>query len=576
MIKKQAKQMVKRLFGGINSTKPESTSFSEKKLIDELKARFSELQHDKNKVSLDFDEAWKRNVYDLSEMVLNEDPRHFLRWDVILETMFVKNERYVFTELSEIKQQIDWHEVWAKAIEEVPIGDPIPFKQYPVSSGNLIHHAYHLCQFHNSTGIKAHKRDLVVEFGGGYGCMCRLLHKMGFNGTYILYDLPQFAVLQEFYLKSVGIPVYDADNLPVARNGVVCISDLDTLKQLLDKRRKENSLFIAMWSISEAPPKLRDSFLSIVGSFDACLMAYQDKFGEVDNAAYFLDYMKLRQHDIDCVQWPIRHLPGNSYLVGVHRHRASQPSVVKPFLNVGPVGYRGGLKNNIEPGFAERRLSGTFSITFQNVIKRVTGRILDIIQDHRHERDYRKWLKAGQPIPPPHTLKQMIVKQFARKHGIRIFVETGTYLGDMVRAIKNSFQIVYSIELSHELYERAKKKFGNQKHVNIVEGDSSEVLGHILDSVNEPCLLWLDGHYSEGITAKGKKETPILEELKAVLNHPIKNHVILIDDARCFTGKNEYPTIERLKELIVSSCPNYIFGVEHDIIRVYQDNMLEP
>jgi hypothetical protein len=489
--------------------------------------------------------------------------------------MFVKNDRYVLTELREIKKQVDWHQVWVKAIEEVRTGDPIPFKQYPVSSGNLIHHAYHLCQFQKSTGIKANGRDLVVEFGGGYGCMCRLFFKMGFHGKYILYDLPQFTALQTYYLKSVGIPVCDFENFSSIDNGVVCISDLGRLKQFLGGHlNKERSLFIAMWSISEAPLRLRDLFLSLVKGFDAYLMAYQDKFEEVDNAAYFLNYMGLRQHDINCLQWAIEHLPGNSYLVGIRRKRAIQRSAMKPLLNAQREGVGGSLEKNIEMESGERKPSATFFKMFQNGIKRTKGRILDVIQDYRHKRDYRKWLKAGQPIPPPHTLKQMTVKQFAREHGIRIFVETGTYLGDMVQAIKNSFQTIYSIELSPELYERAKKKFGNQKHVNIVEGDSSELLAHILDRVNEPCLLWLDGHYSEGITAKGKKETPILEELKAILNHPVKNHVILIDDARCFTGKNEYPTIERLKELILSSYPDYIFRVENDIIRVCRDNVL--
>jgi hypothetical protein len=399
---------------------------------------------------------------------------------------------------------------------------------------------------------------------------------MGFHGKYILYDLPQFTALQTYYLKSIGIPVYSFEDFSSIDNGVVCISDLGRLKQFLGGHfNKKRSLFIAMWSISEAPLRLRDLFLSLVEGFDAYLMAYQDKFGEVDNAAYFLNYMRLRQHDLNYLQWPIEHLSGNSYLVGIRRQRAIQRSAMKPLLNAQREGVGGSLEKNIEMESGERKPSATFFKMFQNGIKRTKGRILDVIQDYRHKRDYRKWLKAGQPIPPPHTLKQMTVKQFARGHGIRIFVETGTYLGDMIQAIKNSFQTIYSIELSSDLYERAKEKFRNQKHVNIVEGDSSELLGHILDNVNEPCLLWLDGHYSEGITAKGKKETPILEELKAILNHPVKNHVILVDDARCFTGENEYPTIETLRELILSSYPDYVFRVEHDIIRAYQYNVLK-
>ena len=50
---------------------------------------------------------------------------------------------------------------------------------------------------------------VIVEFGGGYGSMCRLLHKLGFSGQYFIYDLPEFVALQRYFLKSIGMPVRD-------------------------------------------------------------------------------------------------------------------------------------------------------------------------------------------------------------------------------------------------------------------------------------------------------------------------------------------------------------------------------
>src|SRR3712207_7978939 len=46
------------------------------------------------------------------------------------------------------------------------------FRSYPAwpeSSGNLLHHAYHVCRFEEATGLRAEQLELVVEFGGGYG-----------------------------------------------------------------------------------------------------------------------------------------------------------------------------------------------------------------------------------------------------------------------------------------------------------------------------------------------------------------------------------------------------------------------
>ena len=106
-------------------------------------------------------------------------------------------------------------------------------------------------------------------------------------------------------------------------------------------------------------------------------------------------------------------------------------------------------------------------------------------------------------------------------------------------------------------------------NVDIIQGDSGKVFPAILPQIEEPCLFWLDGHYSAGITAKGQLETPIIEELQAIFNHPEKtNHVILIDDARCFTGENDYPELSELKELVAKNLPNHIWEVKDDIIRI--------
>ncbi len=79
-------------------------------------------------------------------------------------------------------------------------------------------------------------------------------------------------------------------------------------------------------------------------------------------------------------------------------------------------------------------------------------------------------------------------------------------------------------------------------------------------------IFWLDGHFVGEGTAKGKLNTPIVNELKAILNHKIKSHVILIDDSEYYNGKNDYPTIGELKGMFKGS--GYSLTVENDIIRI--------
>ena len=157
---------------------------------------------------------------------------------------------------------------------------------------------------------------------------------------------------------------------------------------------------------------------------------------------------------------------------------------------------------------------------------------------------------------------------YANKFSINIFIETGTYLGKTVEAVKNKFKEIYSIELNKELYLKAKQKFIKYKHINIILGDSSIKLPKILSNIDSPCLFWLDAHYSGKNTSKTDLQTPIIRELLSILNHPNKNHVILIDDAHEFTGKNDYPTIPELKE-IVNQYEEKVLIIKENIIRIH-------
>lgn len=116
----------------------------------------------------------------------------------------------------------------------------------------------------------------------------------------------------------------------------------------------------------------------------------------------------------------------------------------------------------------------------------------------------------------------------AKIHNPRVFVETGTYAGEMLKYVMAGYKFdkVYSIELSERLAARAKKLFADDPTITIMQGDSGEMLKAIPQ--DEPILYWLDAHACGGVTARGKKITPILEELETVVNE--MNHIIVIDD----------------------------------------------
>lgn len=292
----------------------------ESTLTEELRATFREILNPEQEADCSSEEEWLGNVNRLRELVLNEDPREFLRWDVILKTMYVAYARYTKPELDYLKNRPDWNERWRHAIKESSVGHPVPYWRYPDSSENLIHHAYHVAQFEDKTGRRLDSMDLIVEFGAGYGSMCRLIHGLGFRGRYIAFDLPAFSALQRFFLKSMPLTVHSFDRFKKETSGIACLSDLSQLNALIsDQGDASESMFVATWSISETPIKLRDSILPLLSSFKAFLIAYQAQFQEVDNIAFFRSWTAARP-DIQWRDWKIEQIPNrNRYLVGIRR-----------------------------------------------------------------------------------------------------------------------------------------------------------------------------------------------------------------------------------------------------------------
>jgi len=183
--------------------------------------------------------------------------------------------------------------------------------------------------------------------------------------------------------------------------------------------------------------------------------------------------------------------------------------------------------------------------------------------------DLLKWYIKGKPVPPPHIIKVNTLKEFQKRFDINCLIETGTHMGSTVDDVKNNFKRIYTIELSDSFYNRAVKRFSKFPHIKILHGDSSKILPDILNQISSPCLFWLDAHYSGGNTSKGDLETPIIGELTVIKDHKVNNHLILIDDARCFTGNTDYPTLDEVFRIIKTINNNYKIEVKADIIRAY-------
>ena len=145
-----------------------------------------------------------------------------------------------------------------------------------------------------------------------------------------------------------------------------------------------------------------------------------------------------------------------------------------------------------------------------------------------------------------------LFKKYKNNHST--FVETGTHHGDGVaKALSLGFNKVITVEILEDLYQECVQRFSSEiskGQVELLLGDSNELLPKMLSLLTEPSLIFLDGHFNNG--------EPLWGELEILKNHPIKNHTIIIDDFKNYFSSRENELKLRLKEIN----PNYEFAFE--------------
>ena len=185
-----------------------------------------------------------------------------------------------------------------------------------------------------------------------------------------------------------------------------------------------------------------------------------------------------------------------------------------------------------------------------------------------HYPDYWYWILRGRPSRSPHLLKQKVLREYGEKFGLKTLVETGTYYGEMVAAMKDHFDRIYSIEFVPGLAERARRKFARDKHIRIFCGDSRVVMPEVLALLTGPALFWLDAGYYGWVGKRTKNnEQRLSAEVTMILGHPYP-HIILLDDARGLTGRDGIPSVGDVTSYVESKFPQRSVEVEYDIMRI--------
>jgi hypothetical protein len=198
--------------------------------------------------------------------------------------------------------------------------------------------------------------------------------------------------------------------------------------------------------------------------------------------------------------------------------------------------------------------------TMRNALRET--RVWDAYKSLAAYPDYYYWRLRGSPMRHvPHLVKQRALHEHAQRYGLRAMVETGTNLGQMIASMLPVMDEIWSIEMGDWSYQRACRRFEGNPKVHLVQGDSGVKMYEVAPHIKQACLYWLDAHEFDRLT-------PIREELDAIAANLPEGSAILIDDSKWFDGRNQYPTMEWMREFVKTQLKGYRVEDSMHIIRL--------
>jgi hypothetical protein len=184
------------------------------------------------------------------------------------------------------------------------VGLPIISNSEFITSANRAHHSSHLAYYYKLTNKYLWQLGSIVEWGGGYGNMARILRRMNASLTYIIVDLPELLSLQYVYLAS--LEGEENINIITSKESSIITGKVNLVSSeflMAGNYQIVCDAFISTWALTECP-KYIQQYVSNNNFFNA---------REVFIASYIDDNNHLVGIDKQyCLQkLPIPFLTGN-------------------------------------------------------------------------------------------------------------------------------------------------------------------------------------------------------------------------------------------------------------------------
>ncbi|MBM4043369.1 MAG: hypothetical protein FJ290_33190, partial [Planctomycetes bacterium] len=135
--------------------------------------------------------AWLARTREAQAALWPRPSNAFLKEPFIRQTMAVESRELMARELSFLEERYSVQLLRQLLMEDV-VGTPTILSPRYLTSGTSVHHFCHAASYEVATGVSLRGLRSVVEWGGGYGDMAKLLLRMNPSLVYTIVDIPIF------------------------------------------------------------------------------------------------------------------------------------------------------------------------------------------------------------------------------------------------------------------------------------------------------------------------------------------------------------------------------------------------
>jgi len=189
-------------------------------------------------------------------------PFTFLHHRLIKSTMVFHGAVYGRERLARVFNAFG-QDLAREVLAEDAAGAPALCDWHVKTSANRLWHAFHLAEYEARMAKRFGNGPIqIVEWGGGYGDMARILLRVHAAATVIIVDLPAIGALQWSYLSATIDPdrvrVVASIHDPLLEGGVNVMTAVVALRHPGIRA----SAFLSTWALTESPHGLQEAVIA--------------------------------------------------------------------------------------------------------------------------------------------------------------------------------------------------------------------------------------------------------------------------------------------------------------------------